>query len=77
MFEQALADFPEIETAGSVMIGDSHSDMEFGKRLGMRTVFIEVDAGRQGPGAELAREMADMRCGSLLEAVKGLLEGAL
>jgi len=77
MFEHALADFPEITAATSVMIGDTHSDMEFGKRLGMRTIFIEGDAERQGPGAELAREMADVRCGSLLEAVRGLLEGAL
>jgi len=34
MFEQAVAQFPQIEAASSVMIGDSLSDMEFGRRLG-------------------------------------------
>ena len=73
MFEQAVAEFPEITAVSSVMIGDSESDMEFGRRLGMRTVFIEGDAERQGPGADEARALADWRCGSLLEAVRLLL----
>ncbi len=38
---QAKEDFPEIELSKSVMVGDSISDMEFGKRLGMTTVLIE------------------------------------
>jgi D-glycero-D-manno-heptose 1,7-bisphosphate phosphatase len=38
---QAKADFPEIDFAKSVMVGDSNSDMDFGKRLGMTCVFIE------------------------------------
>jgi histidinol-phosphate phosphatase family protein len=32
--------FPEIDFSKSVMVGDSLSDMEFGKKLGMITVFI-------------------------------------
>lgn len=72
MFEQAKADFPEIRAAESVMIGDSLSDMEFGRRLGMRTVFVEGEAERQKPGAERAREMADFWAGSLPEAVEKL-----
>ena len=37
---KAKADFPEIDFLRSVMVGDSPSDMEFGKRLGMITVMI-------------------------------------
>jgi D-glycero-D-manno-heptose 1,7-bisphosphate phosphatase len=76
MFEQAVAEFPSITAATSVMIGDSKSDIEFGRRLGMKTVFIEGDAERQGPGADDARGLADWRCGSLLEAVERLISVA-
>ncbi len=37
---QAQKDFPEINFELSVMAGDSESDMEFGKKAGMKTVFI-------------------------------------
>ena len=36
----AQKDFPEIEFSKSVMIGDSMHDMDFGKRLGMNTIYI-------------------------------------
>ncbi len=35
---QAKRDYPEIEFASSIMIGDSDSDIEFGNRLGMKTI---------------------------------------
>lgn len=37
---QAREDFPNIDFRRSVMVGNSLSDMEFGKRLGMYTVFL-------------------------------------
>lgn len=74
MFEQARTNFPEIEPTSSVMIGDSLSDIEFGRGLGMRTIFIQGPAAQQRPGAERAREMADRRCRSLAEAVQFLLD---
>jgi histidinol-phosphate phosphatase family protein len=37
---QAQKDFPAIDFKKSVIAGDSESDMEFGKRAGMYTVFI-------------------------------------
>ncbi len=40
MADQAKKDFPEIDFKQSVMVGDSISDMEFGKDKGMYTVFI-------------------------------------
>lgn len=33
--------FPEIDFSKSVMVGDSPSDILFGKRLGMKTVFVQ------------------------------------
>lgn len=40
MGEQAQLDFPMIDFEKSIILGDSASDMEFGKRLGMKTVFV-------------------------------------
>ena len=74
LFEKAVAEFPEISAEHSVMIGDSLSDIEFGRRLGMLTVFIEGTPERQKPGAEAAGELADLRFPSLVEAVNHLLE---
>lgn len=37
---QAKEDFPQIDFKRSVMVGNSISDMEFGKRLAMHTVFL-------------------------------------
>ena len=46
----ARKDFPEIRFKKSMMAGDSLSDMVFGKRLNMKTVFICIDGKliRQG-----------------------------
>ena len=40
---QAKKDFPEIDFAKSIMVGDTQSDMEFGKTAGMKTVFVGDD----------------------------------
>ena len=37
---QAQQDFPSIDFKQSIMVGNSLSDMEFGKRLSMHTVFL-------------------------------------
>jgi D-glycero-D-manno-heptose 1,7-bisphosphate phosphatase len=73
LFHQARADFPDIAAESSAMIGDSWSDIEFGRRLGMFTVYIEGDPETRKPGAEAASELADLRCSSLTEAVNALL----
>lgn len=41
---RARKDFPEIRFKQSLMVGDTLTDMLFGKRLGMRTVLIGGDA---------------------------------
>ncbi len=40
MAEKAKADFREIDFKKSIMVGDSLSDIQMGRRLGMYTVFI-------------------------------------
>ncbi len=42
MAEQALKDYPTINFEQSIMIGNNLSDMEFGKRKNMRTVFVRT-----------------------------------
>ncbi len=37
---QAKEDFPEIDFKRSIIIGDSMSDIEFGKNAGMKTIYI-------------------------------------
>ncbi len=39
----AKNDFPAIDFNKSIIVGDSMSDMEFGKALGMKTVFISEE----------------------------------
>jgi len=74
LFDQAVARFPGIEARTSIMIGDSVSDIEFGRRLGMRTVFIEGETDRRKPGSERGATLADLAYRSLPEAVDALLE---
>ena len=45
----AEADFPDIDFTRAVMVGDSASDLEFGRRLGMLLVLIE-GKGERVPG---------------------------
>lgn len=43
MAVQAQKDFPEIDLSRSIIVGDSMSDMEFGRNAGMKTVFISEE----------------------------------
>lgn len=60
---QARKDFPEIDFRKSIMVGDSKSDLQFGKRVDMITVFI----GDAHPEIEAGSRLADYRFGSLAE----------
>jgi D-glycero-D-manno-heptose 1,7-bisphosphate phosphatase len=73
LFEQAVARFPEITPATSVMIGDSPTDVEFGRRLGMKTILVEGNEEPRKPGDDEVAKMADLRFVSLAEAVSTLL----
>ena len=41
MAMEANRDFPEVNLSKSVIVGNSISDMEFGRNAGMKTVFID------------------------------------
>ncbi len=67
---QAQHDFPDIDFETSIMVGDSWSDMEFGRRLGMATVLIE---GKEGEEELLKNDKVDFRFGSLADFAMFLL----
>ena len=48
---QARRDFPDVVLKQSVMVGDTASDMLFGRRAGMTTVLVgdEPEIGRKTP----------------------------
>ena len=56
---QAKADFPDIDFTESIMLGDSISDMEFGKALGLHTVFTTNREELKPKARELADEIFD------------------
>ena len=64
MAEMAKFEFPEIEFERSIMIGDTDTDIAFGKNLGMKTVRIKT--------SEPIEIDADVTCTSLLEFSKML-----
>ncbi|MFY7669262.1 MAG: HAD-IIIA family hydrolase [Crocinitomicaceae bacterium] len=51
--------FPQVDFQKSIMVGDTDSDIRFGKNLGMKTVLILTE--------EKTREKADLELGSLFE----------
>lgn len=61
---QAKKDFPEVDFSKSIMVGDSMSDMEFGKKAGMKTVFIS-----HGKQTE-KNELIDFICSDLKDFSK-------
>ncbi|WP_236970943.1 D-glycero-alpha-D-manno-heptose-1,7-bisphosphate 7-phosphatase [Membranihabitans marinus] len=48
MAELAQEDFPDIVFHKSIMVGDSISDMDFGSRLNMKTIFVGEKLGYKG-----------------------------
>lgn len=73
LFEQAVAKFPQLAASTSVMMGDSLADIQFGRSLGMTTVYIAGRAQHRTPTAEAAAAKADLRFPALPEAVDALL----
>ncbi len=71
MGHQAKKDFPEIDFSKSIMVGDSHSDMEFGKALGMKCILIE---GKAEDVELLTDYPVDGRYASLFEFAQALNE---
>jgi D-glycero-D-manno-heptose 1,7-bisphosphate phosphatase len=73
LFLQAFRDFPDISVENSVLIGDSISDIEAARTLGMSCIFIEGDPQTRKDGAECAAGLADAVAPSLEAAVRNYL----
>jgi D-glycero-D-manno-heptose 1,7-bisphosphate phosphatase len=73
LFEQAFQRFPQANAGNSVVIGDSLSDIQAGRRLDMKTIFVQGEPDRQKEGADAAATLADAVAGSLLQAVEAQL----
>lgn len=61
---RAKEEFPEIDFSKSIMVGDTDSDILFGKNLGMKTVRIKTE--------EPIKIEADYTCSSLSELSKNI-----
>lgn len=59
----AREEFPSVDFQKSIMVGDSDSDIEFGRKLGMKTVFI-------GHNVVTEHGTADLTCDSLESFIK-------
>jgi D-glycero-D-manno-heptose 1,7-bisphosphate phosphatase len=69
LFEQACTDFPDIEPSEALMIGDSLSDIEFGKNLGLKTIFITGNMEHPKGGVYAASMIADFTFPTLFKAI--------
>jgi D-glycero-D-manno-heptose 1,7-bisphosphate phosphatase len=77
LFEQARATFPDTDPGSSLIIGDSLSDIEFGRNLGMGTIFLEGDEyarQHQKAGGAEAVALADCCFATLPDAVDSLMQ---
>lgn len=68
MGEQALKDFPGIDLSRSVIVGNNLSDMQFGKSLGLHTVFLSTTSGMY----TLPHDLIDRQFSSLLAYAQSL-----
>ncbi|MBL7702105.1 MAG: HAD-IIIA family hydrolase [Ferruginibacter sp.] len=59
---QALKDFPAIDTGKAIMIGNTLSDMQFGRNLGVHTIFLPTTR----PEVDLKDERIDAVYDSLI-----------
>jgi D-glycero-D-manno-heptose 1,7-bisphosphate phosphatase len=65
---QAKQDFPQIDFAKSVMVGNKLSDMHFGKNAGMHTVFLSTT----NPEIPFPHPLIDARFEHLLQFAEAL-----
>lgn len=62
---QAKKDFPEIDFSKSIIVGDSMSDMEFGRNAGIKTVYVSEKSKQD--------ERIDFNVTSLLDFTQQIL----
>ncbi|MFN8243458.1 MAG: HAD family hydrolase [Ferruginibacter sp.] len=70
---QALKDFPDIEPDKVIMVGNTMSDMLFGRNLGAKTVFLPTtrpEVNQQDPAIDLVYPSLAAFAAAVKEAVK-------
>lgn len=70
MARKAAKDFPEIDFKKSIMVGDSVTDMQFGRSVGMLTVYV----GDIHKLTENDKQYIDDYCESLIDFANRLIE---
>ena len=66
MAQKAVAEFPDIDLKNSLMLGDTESDMQFGRNAGMKTVYINTNQ------ENIATDLYDASFSSLIEFAQSL-----
>lgn len=65
---QALKDFPDLDLGKSIMVGNSMSDMEFGRNIGATTIFVTTT----NPKVDKADKNIDAVYGTLADFASAL-----
>ncbi len=73
LFEQAFKDFPEASAPNSIVVGDSISDIQAARNLGLSAIFIQGDPETRKRGIEEAIALADAVANTLADAVEKYL----
>lgn len=70
---EATKEFPDIDLSKTIMVGNTISDMEFGRNLGVYTVFLPTTR----PDVSLSDERIDLVCESLVDFAHKLTQHKL
>lgn len=68
---EAKINFPDIDFKNSLMVGDSESDIQFGNRLGMKTLLVKTKKG-EAQKMEDNSTHADFELGTLMDFIRHL-----
>ena len=68
---EAKTNFPDIDFKNSLMVGDSESDIQFGNRLGMKTLLVKTKKG-EAQKMEDNGTHADFELGTLMDFIRHL-----
>jgi D-glycero-D-manno-heptose 1,7-bisphosphate phosphatase len=66
MAQKAVIEYPDIDFTRSLMLGDTESDMRFGRNSGMKTVYINTNR------ENIAADLYDASFSSLIEFAQSL-----
>lgn len=68
---EAKANFQDIDFKNSLMVGDSESDIQFGSRLGMKTLLVKTKKGEAQKMKDNGTQ-ADFDLGTLMDFIRHL-----